>query len=1152
MKFKLKKCFSTLLIFAMLVTLVPVGSVRIAFADSSQIFNYRNNIFQISIIPDGSSGNTLKVTLVGINSSSGILFPSRNEILSQIPEASKSLNISKQIPSISLDDTFATTPLAPTKMVLEDGYTELPAGFLNHNTTLTTIQINVGPRDFTLNANAFASNSALETVSIDTSTAHLQGGVFNTCPNLRSVDFKTTKVYFDGSSNFASCSQLSTVLFKGDVFFQGGQEFNQVSPDFSLTFEKNVTASTPVFKNTNVKELIFKGDKNMISSDFFSGNEASNASIQTLKISGSFSVKNPSTNSNTTFASKAFSYASIDNFIINSPTCFANATLNHCNIANLQINVDNRETTAKSLTYDTQSSRLGYYSKVNNLIFAEPTANDYDNNNCMELNCFPLGETDASSLNIDNIYFKNSKFKYIGDSPYKRTDGHTTTIYGQGAAQAWDEYGRLITAATMYKNWAANSNCVYKNYTHLSNFTYIGAEYLTTTQQVPYDFSYVVGATVDIYSSNGVTIKEANKKLKIRYSGKRTDVEEPQLENFYRVLKPIDASTDVKKIDRNSEYIYEDENHQYYQVLTDSTVTLPKGNHQFYIEIGGEQISASISIKDSKIDKITNILPVSGDMIQTIYGTKFDNNSISVSVTYENGSSGTLGSYEYNVIPPSDIKVGQNNTYTLEVPMAGSTSVQKTFDVYVAPDTVTGFNSYCSITQMYVGQKISVQDGLIQLNDISKLSTDSLENGISTGFTFLVDNKECDSYTIKAGVNNISIRYRGFTKTNAISIFGKEDSITKVEAAYISSEPVFGNTSIKKDAEHLEIKVYYESLNGDYITLSTPEDFEKVTFSPFSITPNTTTEVEVAYDNVKAVSPITVVGAQDDIEKISSVTYNGDLTIGTALTIDMFTIELQLKSGKVISSNTEPSILANAKVLTPTITSTATTVVVTYNSLSTSFYIFGQPSQTTATPTATPVATPTPSSITNTSVPLQDPSITPLATPATQEPTATPQPIVKGKTYTINNVKYKVKTFNGRTGTVVTIGYNKSAKSIAVKSFIKIKGYSFHVSSIGNNAFKNCKSLSGTVNINNSITSVGKNAFYNCSNVKKVIIGAKVSSLGARSFYQCKKLTYVDLRPAKSLRKVGSAAFKKNNKKRIFKVKKSTKIYFVSILKGKY
>ena len=66
------------------------------------------------------------------------------------------------------------------------------------------------------------------------------------------------------------------------------------------------------------------------------------------------------------------------------------------------------------------------------------------------------------------------------------------------------------------------------------------------------------------------------------------------------------------------------------------------------------------------------------------------------------------------------------------------------------------------------------------------------------------------------------------------------------------------------------------------------------------------------------------------------------------------------------------------------------------------------------------------------------------------------------------------------------------------------------VTSIGNNLFRHCTSLS-SVTIPNSVTSIGNNAFDNCTSLSSVTIPNSVTSIGDSAFSYCSKLINVTI-----------------------------------------
>ena len=112
----------------------------------------------------------------------------------------------------------------------------------------------------------------------------------------------------------------------------------------------------------------------------------------------------------------------------------------------------------------------------------------------------------------------------------------------------------------------------------------------------------------------------------------------------------------------------------------------------------------------------------------------------------------------------------------------------------------------------------------------------------------------------------------------------------------------------------------------------------------------------------------------------------------------------------------------------------------------------------------------------------------------------------------------------------------KSLTSVAIPdSVTSIRPYAFNlcsgltyvtisnnVSSIGVRAFEDCNSLI-TLTIPDSVTSIGDNAFSGCKSLTSVNIGNSVTTIGASAFYGCNKLTSVTI--PDSVTSIGDGAF---------------------------
>jgi hypothetical protein len=111
--------------------------------------------------------------------------------------------------------------------------------------------------------------------------------------------------------------------------------------------------------------------------------------------------------------------------------------------------------------------------------------------------------------------------------------------------------------------------------------------------------------------------------------------------------------------------------------------------------------------------------------------------------------------------------------------------------------------------------------------------------------------------------------------------------------------------------------------------------------------------------------------------------------------------------------------------------------------------------------------------------------------------------VKKGSVYTVGNYKYKVTQVAGeKTGTVTVTQTAKNGTSITIPKTVKIEGTTYKVTAIAANAFKgNTKATKITIGAN--VSSIGKNAFYNCKNIKTVTLQTTkltTSNVGSGAF----------------------------------------------------
>lgn len=172
-------------------------------------------------------------------------------------------------------------------------------------------------------------------------------------------------------------------------------------------------------------------------------------------------------------------------------------------------------------------------------------------------------------------------------------------------------------------------------------------------------------------------------------------------------------------------------------------------------------------------------------------------------------------------------------------------------------------------------------------------------------------------------------------------------------------------------------------------------------------------------------------------------------------------------------------------------------------------------------PTVAPDAavTPEPS---GTEQPMRTPEAGPTGKPAVKNKSSLPK---KGKILDAGSLKYIVVKSSKRNGTVEVYGAKKkNAKKVVIPEKVKLKGYSFKVTGIRQNAFSRMRKLS-EVKIGGNVKKIGKKAFKNCRNLQSAVISSKVTSIGSQSFAGCKKLKILLVKSPR-IKTVGTGAFK--------------------------
>ena len=97
-----------------------------------------------------------------------------------------------------------------------------------------------------------------------------------------------------------------------------------------------------------------------------------------------------------------------------------------------------------------------------------------------------------------------------------------------------------------------------------------------------------------------------------------------------------------------------------------------------------------------------------------------------------------------------------------------------------------------------------------------------------------------------------------------------------------------------------------------------------------------------------------------------------------------------------------------------------------------------------------------------------------------------------------------------------------SSITVTISETVTYNGTTYSVTSIGDDAFFDCRSLT-SITIPNSVTSIGDRAFAYCSSLTSITIGNSVTSIGEEAFGECRLLTSITI--PNSVMSIGIEAF---------------------------
>ena len=129
---------------------------------------------------------------------------------------------------------------------------------------------------------------------------------------------------------------------------------------------------------------------------------------------------------------------------------------------------------------------------------------------------------------------------------------------------------------------------------------------------------------------------------------------------------------------------------------------------------------------------------------------------------------------------------------------------------------------------------------------------------------------------------------------------------------------------------------------------------------------------------------------------------------------------------------------------------------------------------------------------------------------------------VSAAKFEVDGIYYNVTSSANKT-VEVTCGTDKYTGSVLIPESVTYNGTTYSVTSIGNQAFRDCSSLT-SVEIPSSVTSIKNETFAGCTGLTSITIPNGVTSIGGQAFRDCSSLTSVEI--PNGVTSIGSQAFR--------------------------
>ena len=139
----------------------------------------------------------------------------------------------------------------------------------------------------------------------------------------------------------------------------------------------------------------------------------------------------------------------------------------------------------------------------------------------------------------------------------------------------------------------------------------------------------------------------------------------------------------------------------------------------------------------------------------------------------------------------------------------------------------------------------------------------------------------------------------------------------------------------------------------------------------------------------------------------------------------------------------------------------------------------------------------------------------------------------------IDNLRFRLLMHNQCAMVIGSSSKNiESINNIPAK--IDFNGVEYCVTTIGDEAFEDCKSLT-SINIPDSVTTIGDEAFEHCDSLTSITLPDGVKTIGEEAFYGCSSLTSINI--PDSVKTIGENAFQGCTSFTSIIVGKNNKVY---------